>query len=94
MLGNAPRGRGLVTPSTDGFWRRPVELPSRKPGLLTVTEFLDGRSRQIGVRMRAQVQRRNRWDYACSTAIALTMLGFTFLGDGLQDALDPKQQVG
>ncbi len=24
-------------------------------------------------------------------AIALTMLGFTFLGDGLQDALDPKQ---
>lgn len=27
-------------------------------------------------------------------AIALTMLGFTFLGDGLQDALDPKQQMG
>lgn len=25
-------------------------------------------------------------------AIALTMLGFTFLGDGLQDALDPKQE--
>jgi oligopeptide transport system permease protein len=26
-------------------------------------------------------------------AIALTMLGFTFLGDGLRDALDPKQQI-
>jgi oligopeptide transport system permease protein len=25
-------------------------------------------------------------------AIALTMLGFAFLGDGLRDALDPKQQ--
>ncbi len=25
-------------------------------------------------------------------AIALTMLGFSFLGDGLQDALDPKQE--
>jgi oligopeptide transport system permease protein len=24
-------------------------------------------------------------------AIALTMLGFSFLGDGLRDALDPKQ---
>ena len=23
-------------------------------------------------------------------AIGLTMLGFTFLGDGLRDALDPK----
>ena len=26
-------------------------------------------------------------------AIALTMLGFAFLGDGLRDALDPKQQA-
>jgi len=26
-------------------------------------------------------------------AIALSMLGFTFLGDGLRDALDPKQQI-
>ena len=26
-------------------------------------------------------------------AIALTMLGFTFLGDGLRDALDPKQTM-
>jgi oligopeptide transport system permease protein len=26
-------------------------------------------------------------------AIALTMLGFSFLGDGLRDALDPRQQV-
>ena len=25
-------------------------------------------------------------------AIALTMLGFSFLGDGLRDALDPKQE--
>jgi oligopeptide transport system permease protein len=25
-----------------------------------------------------------------SVAIALTMLSFTFLGDGLRDALDPK----
>ena len=26
-------------------------------------------------------------------AIALTMLGFSFLGDGLRDALDPKQKI-
>ena len=26
-------------------------------------------------------------------AIALTMLGFSFLGDGLRDALDPRQQI-
>jgi oligopeptide transport system permease protein len=26
-------------------------------------------------------------------AIAITMLGFSFLGDGLRDALDPKQKI-
>ncbi|HEX5498456.1 MAG TPA: peptide ABC transporter permease, partial [Thermomicrobiales bacterium] len=26
-----------------------------------------------------------------TVAIALAMLGFTFLGDGLRDALDPRQ---
>jgi oligopeptide transport system permease protein len=27
-----------------------------------------------------------------SIAIAITMLAFTFLGDGVRDALDPKQK--